>query len=174
MSKLLRITPETLANNPRASLNEWLRFSHIVKDAMLQHPQSFFYKPETMSPNTLESRIRDAIRGCICFSYDPNSDAIRTWFNEVIFSHTKTLLIIGPKKKQGSPPIEGTQSNKSKSSVSYSYPSLTQHEYNAFITLLAANHINGPVIVDDPKNLELSDSPFVESLIRPDGKLIIL
>ena len=101
MKKLQRVSPDALKGNPRATYAAWQKYEPIVKEAYSLHPKGYTFKPYNMSPATVASRLRDAVRGAIAFEFSSSIDVqdLARWFDEVIVSHTTEEVYIGPKVK---------------------------------------------------------------------------
>jgi len=99
MKKLTRVSAESLKGNPRATYAAWQKYEKIVAAAYAVHPQGYTIKPDDMSPATIASRLRDAVRGAIAFEFCSTIDVqdLARWFDEVIISHTVDSVYIGPK-----------------------------------------------------------------------------
>lgn len=154
MSKLDRIDPAQLAHNPRATVTQWLRFQPVVVAAFRQHPRPFTYVPKSMSPATVASRMRDAIRGAICFSYPsdiPITDLAQWWEHSSI-RHTTKEVVIGPITSDVLPALECLNTP---SPTGFHFDSLSFEELVAFSLLLDSGRIVGPVVVDSPPDISL-------------------
>ncbi len=168
---------EALRQNPRASLSAWLRYEDLVHAAYLSFPEPFIIESADLATTTLESRLRDAIRGAITFGYPCDwSDDLSTWWNQVIVKRTITppKVIICKRETKGLPPVEFTTAeNKTK----LEFVSLTVPEWKAFITLINNGRIQGPVLVRDSSNCPGTETDIhlnVQLLTRPDGSTVIL
>src|SRR5215468_1793852 len=102
MKKLDRIDPQRLASNPRATLQSWLKYRDVVLSAIRQHPKPYIYHPVSMTPSSVASKMRDAIRGKLAFSY-PDPDVtdfdLARWYSEIVIKHDKENVFIGPPDK---------------------------------------------------------------------------
>lgn len=171
MSKLNRLEAERLSTNPRATLSAWQRYEPIVLKAFAHAPMTFAYVPTSMSPATVASRLRDAIRGALAFAYPAKLDheVLSSWWSTTIVRHNKTHVYIGPKEKTESEPLEVEQATP------FTFASLTLDELNAFTLLLGNGRIVGPVLI---KNFVLPEGhvphPNVESFPQPNGSLLLL
>lgn len=173
-NKLDRIEPTgELAANPRASLASWLRYSNIVTAAYRQHPRTYIYQPANMAATTVASRIRDAIRGCLAFSYEsaiPHADLLR-WYSEIVIKNDLAQVFIGP-PKQLSASLVGAAKVED---LRYDYDTLTFEEIVAFTMLLSTGRIVGPVKIQNPPDLSLlPERNNVETLPQKDGSLLLL
>lgn len=173
MPKLDNLDPAALVNNPRATLPQWVKYSSIVVAAFKQHPLVYEYKPANMSPATVCSRLRDAVRGCLAFQYPceiPHADLLR-WYSEVVVKYSTTTVFIGPPK----PVIEQLEAPNQPPAHSYSFDTLSVDELAAFCLLLSTGRLCGPVVVNRAPNIgTLPNYPNIEIMTRPDGALIIL
>lgn len=170
MSKLSRTDPAELAKNPRATLAAWLRYEPIVVGAIRLHPKQYVYAPSNLSPSTVASRLRDAVRGKIAFDYKTSvatSDVAR-WWDETAIRYDNKNVYIGPPESVAEA-LRGT-SNEHK----YSYETLTFEEISAFAILLSNGRISGPVVIQNPPDVSLLNRPNVELIARPDGSLYII
>lgn len=172
--KLDRLDTQKLASNPRATLASWLKYRDIVVSAYNQHPRPFIYKPVNMTPASVASKIRDAIRGCIAFGYDcngiPHVDLSR-WWTEIIVKYDSENIFIGPPDE-----VQNVLSGESVSrDGGWNFPTLTFEEVSAFQLLLSGGRLVGPVKVLQPPDLTLLPKrPNVEFMDRPDGSLVML
>ena len=186
--KLRGIDPTTLVGNPRATLTAWIRYESIVVAAFRQHPSPYRYIPANVSPATVASRIRDAIRGKLAFDYPcviPNATLL-AWYAEIIVKYDSTQVYIGlplanTTALEGqcipqSPLTSSTKTNEANpSSSSHIFDSLTLEELIAFTVLLDTGRILGPVLIHHPPDISLlPDRSNVEILSRPDGALILM
>lgn len=171
LSKLSRIDPASLAGNPRATFASWLRFSTVVKRAIADHPKPYTITPVSMSPATYASRFRDAVRGAIAFQHSdiPVEDLAR-WFGEIVVRHDTKCVYLGPREQKPSA-IETATLPKTE----FSFVTLTDMEYNCFMTLLNNGRITGPIHIQNPNPLWVDPGhPNVTFIPRPDGSLILL
>lgn len=170
--KLERLDPVRLASNPRASLLSWLKYKDIVLGAMAQHPRPYIYKPSNMTPSSVTSKIRDAIRGCIAFGYEGvNHSDLAKWWIEVVVKHDNENVYIGP--------FEEVQSVLSGETVSkdngLTFPTLAFEEVAAFQILLSNGRLLGPIRILQPPDISLLPKrPNVVLMPRPDGSLHML
>lgn len=178
-AKLNRIDPNKLANNPRASLSAWSKFAPTVLAAYRLHPNPYLCTPQDLSIKTFVSRIREAIRGAIAFSYVLDSgistDDLTRWYDEVIITeYNPTTVFIGPAKTlQESKPVQTT----TPSSTSLDFRTLTWEEFEAFVLLISSGRMQVSVTIRKPDPTMLafvSPSPNLTILSRPDGSLVLL
>ncbi len=170
-SKLDRISPETLASNPRASLQSWKRYEAIVVSAFRFHPRTYVFTPSSHSPATVASRLRDAIRGCLAFSYDSPISAsdLSRWYTEIIIKHTKDAVLIGPVAAVTSEILESREDART-----FSFHTLTLDEIIAFTVLLSHGRISGPVTIFQPPDIsQLPPQPNVEVMKRLDNSVVL-
>ncbi len=170
-AKLDRIDPVALASNPRASLQSWKRYEAVVVAAYRMHPRTYVFSPASHSPSTVASRLRDAVRGCLAFSYDsPISPAdLARWYSEIIVKHTKTEVLVGPPEAVTSEITESREDARS-----FSYHSLSLDEIIAFTVLLSHGRFSGPVTIFQPPDIsQLPPQPNVEVMKRLDGSLVL-
>lgn len=173
MKKLDRIDPKILATNPRASLAAWLKYEPVVTAAFNQHPRPYAYKPLNMSPSSVCSKMRDAVRGRLAFSYPStvSDHDLARWYEEVVFKHDKECVYIGPPEEVKTQLI-GTVPESPTSLV---FPTLSFEELAAFTLLLSNGRIVGPVRVKQPPDTTLLPKrPNVELMTRDDGSLVLL
>lgn len=174
MRKLDRIDPQKLATNPRATLQSWLKYRDVVLSAIKQHPKPFIYRPVTMTPSSVASKMRDAIRGKLAFSYpDENVTdfALARWYSEVVIKHDKENVFIGPPDRVRGTLIGSTPT----SSTELNFPTLSFEEVAAFTLLLSNGRIVGPILVTQPPDLTLLQKrPNVEILTKKDGSLVLI
>lgn len=172
IAKLSRISMESLANNPRATLSSWLKYEPVILAAYRQHPKSYSYRPANMAAVTVCSRLRDAVRGLLAFKYScevPHDD-IQRWYSEVKICHDGTNVIIGPIEKNMDQ-LEGEGSDV----PLYSFKELSLEEVVAFSVLISGNRITGPVFVASPPDVSLLPSrPNVEVVKKEDNSLMLL
>lgn len=175
MSKLDRIDPTALQHNPRASLLSWCRYEKVTIAAFRQHPKPYIFQPSSLAPCTVASRIRDAIRGAIAFSYPIDSGAISTatlskWWDDVVVKSAGEHVIIGPTKEVMA---ELQVSREDKRNLSFHDASLD--EIIAFSVLLSSGKLTGPVtIFQPPDTSQLPPRANVEVLQRVDGSLVLM
>jgi hypothetical protein len=175
MKKLDRIDPKVLASNPRASYAAWMKYEPIVIAAFRQHPKTFVYSPTSMTPSSVASKMRDAVRGMLAFAYPcpiPVLD-LANWYNEIIIKHDKEAVYIGVPEKVKSV-IRGEQRSPDSAS-NLIFPTLTFEEVSAFTLLLSTARILGPILIQNPPDLSLLPKrPNVEMMVRNDGSLVLL
>lgn len=174
--KLDRIDVESLASNPRATFSAWKKYEPIVLAAFAQHPRPYIYQPSSLAPTTVASRLRDAIRGAIAFSYcEPTIpvEELKRWYSEIIIKNDNSQVYVGPAEQTQETLIGAAKSTTPASP--YVYTHLTLDEVIAFTVLLSTGRILGPVTVTSPPDLSLlPQRPNVEVLTRPDGSVILL
>lgn len=173
MSKLDSINAADLSSNPRATLAAWLKYEPIVAKALQVHPKPFAYTPTTMSPYSVASKLRDAVRGKIAFDYPStlHTDVVSRWWNEVQVSNDIEKVLIGPKGVK-----VGRLDGSVHSDYAFMFDTLEYEEVSAFELLLSTGRIKGPVMIQHPKaNLSVDGTqPNCERIFRPDGALILL
>lgn len=174
MKKLLRLDPKTLVHNPRSTLSSWTRYQPLVEAAMAIHPKPYVYHPTSLSPATVASRIRDAIRGALAFDYPCNvSNAeLKRWYDEVVVRFDRESVWIGPLEKAKTEPVGGVEAPTT--SNLYSYDTLTFEEVTAFAKLLSNERIRGPVVVRNPPDVTLLEDQNVQVLKKDDGSLVLI
>ena len=176
MRKLDRIDPSILATNPRASIQSWLKYRDIVIAAYKQHPKPFVYRPVSMTPSSVCSKMRDAVRGKLAFDYpedEVTNNELARWYSEVILKHDKEQVYIGLPEEVRATLIGVTPSGPNANGLKF--PTLTFEEISAFTLLLSAGRILGPVEILQPPDITLLPRrPNVEILNRKDGSLVIL
>lgn len=157
-----------LASNPRASFSAWTRYAPFVYAAFRLHPQPYAFTPKNLSPASVCSKLRDAIRGCIEFSYasDVSTSDLRNWWEETSVTFTLTEVIIGPKRRLGLPAVAVLSL--------YTYPTLSPNEVRAFLVLLSTGRIRGPITVVSPPEMDIPRVANVEVVKRSDGTLILI
>ncbi len=174
MKKLDNIDPQRLANNPRATLQSWLKYRDVVLSAIRSHPKPFIYQPVNMAASSVASKLRDAVRGKLAFNYpDPDitDNTLAKWYSEIVVKHDKENVFIGPPDAvrttlTGATPYDGHE---------MSFPTLSFEEVSAFTLLLSGGRIIGPVKITQPPDLSLlTKRPNVEILSRPDGSLVLI
>ena len=170
-SKLSRIDPASLAGNPRATYAAWLRFSLVVRNAMNDHPKPHTITPVSITPATYASRLRDAVRGAIAFGHaDVPVEDLARWFGEVVVRYDARNVYIGPREVK---PTEIETASIPK--TEFSFATLTDEEFQAFVLLLNAGRISGPVHIETPNGLWCDPLlPNITFIPRPDGSLILL
>jgi len=174
MKKLDNIDPQRLAGNPRATLQSWLKYRDVVLSAFRQHPKPFIYTPTSMAATSVASKLRDAVRGKLAFSY-PDGEVsdfeLAKWYSEIVVKHDKENVYIGPpegvkRSLTGSTPASTSE---------LKFPTLSFEEVSAFTLLLSGGRIVGPVLILQPPDLSLlPPRPNVEMLRRPDGSLVLI
>lgn len=168
-------TIRSLSVNPRATLVAWERFSHIVVSAFQASPAPFTYLPTGLSPYSVASKIRDAIRGKLAFDYPCviDNDVLTKWWEGVVVTNTKEKVTIGPRKRD-LPAVDGTVHGD----AAFIFDTLPFPELDAFELLLSTGRIKGPILLTKPpigvEEGVNSIYPNVERIFRPDGKLILL
>lgn len=172
MSKLDRIAPDTLAGNPRATLAQWKRYSHIVHKARELDPRPWEMRLVGLAPATAASRLRDAIRGAIAFHYTDDTDGLMRWYDSVIITHTSTHLIIRSKDMPKTvPEVKAVLDEQ----YPFQFDTLALDEFHAFGVLLQTGRIVGPVHIRRPHADQLeSHWPNVEIIPSRDGSLLML
>lgn len=171
-AKLSRISMESLAGNPRATLSSWLKYEPVVLAAYRQHPKPYSYRPANMSSATVSSRLRDAVRGMLafCYSCEVPHDALLAWYSEVKIRHDGTNVIIGPLEKNPSQ-LEGEGSDL----PLYSFKELSLEEIVAFTVLISGNRISGPIYIASPPDVSLLPiRGNVEIVKKEDGTLMLV
>lgn len=175
MSKLDRIDPKVLSTNPRATEPCWLKFRPLVLAAMAVHPKVYMYRPQNMSVMSVESKIRDAIRGKLAFGYagEPGTAQLLSWWEEVVVKTDDSYVYIGPPKSI-TIILRGESADPALSN-GYSFSTLSFEEVAAFATLLSTGKLLGPVRVQLPPNLDnFTVRQNVEMVNQPDGSLLML
>lgn len=174
MRKLDNIDPQRLANNPRATLQSWLKYRDVVLSAMNQHPRPFIYQPISMTPSSVASKLRDAVRGKLAFNYPDNeiSDLdLARWYSEIVVKHDKENVFIGPPEEVKKTLIGSTP----RSDHELNFPTLSFEEVSAFTLLLSGGRITGPIRISQPPDISLlPQRPNVEMLRRNDGSLVLI
>lgn len=172
MSKLLRLDRNALASNPRATLRCWERHKPIVLAAMAIHPKPYIYDAKDLSAASVVTKLRDAVRGCLCFSYDPERyEALRSWFHEVVFRANGKSVIIGPPSRE----LSVLEVEASGSTNALSFASLTPDEISAFTLLLSHSRIHGPIIIQHPPGIaDIAERVNVEVVLQEDGSIVLL
>lgn len=174
MKKLDNIDPQRLANNPRATLQSWLKYRDVVISAMRMHPKAFIYQPANMAASSVASKLRDAVRGKLAFEYpDPDVTdlALARWYSEIVVKNDKENVFIGPPEAVKTTLTGAAPQNDHE----MSFPTLSFEEVSAFTLLLSGGRIVGPVRITQPPDLSLLPKrPNVEMLSRPDGSLVLL
>jgi hypothetical protein len=174
MRKLDNIDPQRLAGNPRATLQSWLKYRDVVLSAMNQHPKPFIYQPSSMTPSSVASKLRDAVRGKLAFNYPDNEItdlALARWYSEIVVKHDKENVFIGPPEEVKKTLVGSTPTSSSE----LSYPTLSFEEISAFTLLLSGGRIVGPIICTQPPDLTLLPlRPNVEMIKRKDGSLVLI
>ena len=171
--KLNRIDPNVLQHNPRCTLNAWKKYEALAIAAFNQHPRPYVFHPTTMSPATVASRFRDAVRGAIAFGYDSVilADELLRWYGETVIKHDKENVYIGPPTKV----LSVLSANEGEVSQDQQFTTATFEEVSAFALLLSSGKLHGPIIITSPPDLTLfSERPNVEMIVRSDGSLLLL
>lgn len=170
-SKLLNLDPASLASNPRATLRSWLKYEAIVKAAIALHPRPYVSCPPGLSPNTVGTRLRDAIRGKLAFNFPStlSNETISNWYGEIIIKYDDKQLYIGPPQVV-TELLAGTST--SQDSQSYDAPSF--EAVSALQLLLSTAMLRGPITITNPPDCTLlPDRPNVVLIPREDGSLIL-
>jgi hypothetical protein len=174
-NKLERLDPKLLVSNPRATLKAWRKYESIVIAAFRSHPKTYIFKPSALSPATVCTRVREAVRGKLCFDYESEvstQDLLR-WFSETVFKYDSTNVYIGPLSD-----VQETISGESPSTgpkVPFSFTTLSFEEITAFTLLLSTGKLIGPVAIKSPPDMTLLPlRQNVQILSRPDGSIILL
>lgn len=170
MGKLERLDPYKLADNPRCNLSAWNRYQPYVQNAYRNHPRSFTFKPTSLASATVASRIREAIRGALVFSYPGfvTTAELARWYSEVVVTHVGDSVTIGPRTAVSEPLKAETPTS------GFTYTTLTPAEFNAFVTLLSTGRLLGPVCIRQPDPHMLSSVENVEVIQRPDGSIVLI
>lgn len=174
-NKLAALDPVDLSSNPRATLQAWLNYQSVILQAVSRHPLPFTFAPQNKSPQTVVSRLRDAVRGCLAFGYDISDTAVTQesllrWYAEVVFKFDKDLVIIGPPERLRDRLHINEQTHDSR----YHYPFLTFEEIAAFQLLLSTGKISGPVIIDTAPDMTLLPSRDNVEMTLNDKKQLVL
>lgn len=171
-AKLNRISMESLANNPRATLSAWLKYEPVILAAFRLHPKPYSYRPANMAAVTVCSRLRDAVRGCLAFKYSceiPHDDLLR-WFSEVVFKHDGTNVYIGPPERT----LEKLEGEGTDVPI-YSFKELSLEEVVAFSVLISGNRISGPIYIASPPDVSLLPTRTnCEVVKKDDGTLMLV
>lgn len=173
MRKMERIDPDALRDNPRATFAAWKRYESIVLLAYRRFPQPYLISPPRMSPATVASRLRDAIRGAIAFNYCTEVPAIdlARWYEKVVIKHTTSHVFIGPPPDKEAPPIVAPEVTRDST---LTFDSLPFEEVTAFALLLSRNRLQGPIIIQNPPDLsQLPDFPNLQRLDK-NGALVLI
>lgn len=177
-SKLHRIDATALSGNTRATLSSWLRYKPMVEAAMKLHPRPYIYTCNQLTPASVSSKIRDAIRGAIAFGYEESlspgfTERLIQWYGEIIIKVVGNTVVFGPPSHTLS--ILEVEGAKAGSTNALTFETLGLDEISAFSLLLSHSRINGPIIVRHPPNISLLDArPNVEVLTPEDGSLVLL
>jgi len=172
-AKIHRIVPSSLAHNQRATLAPWQRYEALVLRAYDAAPAPVRFKPSGLSAESVVSKVRDAIRGMIAFSYPSRvtSDELSAWWSTVIVRRIDDEVYIGPRLRYDSELTAKAEHTR------YEYDTLSQSEMRCFAVLLSAGRINGPITIRKP----LVPDPSVfdgltnaEPINMPDGTLLII
>jgi hypothetical protein len=128
-----------------------------------------------MSPVTVCSRLRDAIRGKLAFDYPseiPTEDLSR-WYGQIVIKSDTEQVLIGPLEEIKSS-VQGTAVGVTKS-ADMVFAELSFEEITAFTLLLSTGRVVGPVLIQKPPDISLLTArPNVELMNRPDGSLVLL
>lgn len=171
MSKLDRLDPDTLKDNPRATFSAWTRYTTIVRRARELFPHTYKFQPLGQVPATVASRLRDAIRGAIAFDYTEDTPELRKWYEKIIITHTQKELIIRARDAlRISPEVTAVLDDK----FPFSYDTLDQTEYDSFGNLLNSGRIVGPVHMKHAPQFLQRGWMNVEVIQRPDGSTLLL
>lgn len=157
-----------LASNPRASLSSWCRYAHFVRAAIRCSPHPYVFTPTSFSPATVISQIRDAIRGCIAFGYEPDVDAISSWWSKTVARKDGDKVVLGPQVKQ-----DRKAEARDESLDGMTFTELTLEEVHAFMLLISHGRLSGPVLVLHPRLIPES-IPNCEVIVEKDGRMILL
>lgn len=163
MSKIDNISRAALAGNPRASLTAWLKYEQIVVAAYERHPSPFVYTPTSMTPASVASKLRDAVRGKIAFDY-PSSVAtenISSWWSEVVVHFDDTRVFItkpGVKKTE----IFGVAIGD----YAHCFDYIITDELAAIELLLSRGRLKGPIRIEQPPQVLPALLPNVERVMR--------
>lgn len=176
MTKLNRLDPNLLQHNPRCGAAAWERYRSLVVAAYRFHPRAYIYKPNNMTPATIASRLRDAVRGAIAFQYNIESDItgedLSRWWGEVVVKHTKDSVHIGPPNIVRES-LSGEDNTTNNGAMQYS--SLSFEEVSAFCLLLSTGRLTGPILITLPPDLStMAERPNVEMVEKQDGSLMLL
>lgn len=175
LSKLDRIDPSSLLHNPRATQGAWLKYEPIILAAFKQHPRPYIFSPSSMSPVSVCSKARDAVRGKLAFDYpsEVSTPDLQRWYSEVIFKVLEESVYIGP-PQTSTDSLEG-QGNTKSSASSLSFSELSFEEISAWALLISNGRFKGSVTVLYPPDLSLlPPRPNVEMMSKPDGSLVLL
>lgn len=174
--KLDRIDPVALSSNPRASQAAWLKYRDVVIAAYKHYPKPYIYCPASMTPATVCSRVRDAIRGKLAFDYPEsevsNGDLAR-WYDQIVIKHDNVRIYIGQPEEIRSNLIGHTPSASQSSHLKF--PTLTFEEIAAFTLLISSGRLLVSIEIEQPPDISLLPKrPNVEIMPRKDGSLVIL
>lgn len=171
--KLERIDPAVLAANPRCTLSAWLKYEPVVLAAYQRHPAPYIYRPTSMSPVSVCSKIRDAIRGKLAFDYPSEIDtpSLAIWYAEIIVKHDRENVYLGPEKAV----TDALVGSATTADSIFSFDTLSFEEVSAFQLLLSGSRLIGPITVTHPPDVTLlPERPNVEMILKPNGTLILL
>lgn len=163
-----------LASNPRATLAAWERYRSLVSSAMRFYPQAYQFAPATLSPTSVVSKMRDAIRGKIAFDFpgDPETELVRDWYAKVILKVIDGKVFIGPREQAK---VRPEVRAKDEGGSMLTFGQLAPDELAALFLLLSRGKLSGPVrLTKIARGSELPDIPNVEAIPQPDGSLLLL
>lgn len=180
MGKLDNLDPASLSSNPRATESAWRRYEKMILAAYNHRPKPFIIVASlyNLSPHTLCSRIREAIRGKLAFDYPSEVSAaeLKAWYHHNTVSYTIDTVIIGPKSKLVNPPLEPppTQNHSD-----LQFDSLNVEEFMAFAFLVNSGKLQGPVLIrrldtSIDWQARLSGLSNIQILNRPDGSTVLI
>ena len=174
MSKLNRLDPEVLAHNPRAKLTAWYKYQPLIRDAFEKSPHVHRWSPTNLTPATVASRLRDAVRGCLVFQYPisfTTHEQLASWWDTVIVKHTTSEILIGHPEATVEA-LKGTDPT----APGYRFTDLSFEELTAFAVLLSTSRLSGPVVVSTPPTdwHLVTERPNLEVMSRDDGSLVLL
>lgn len=166
------LDPDALSKNPRATLSIWTRYRRIVEAAYAAHPQTYIYTTSTFATSTVQSQLRDCIRGAIVFSYPCAipTDTLARWYDSVIIRHDNTYVYIGPPPEKHEDALQAPVQAKG-----LVFPLLVWDEFEAFVLLLSRGCIQGPITITKPEiaMTNFETSPNVTIISRSDGSLTL-
>lgn len=166
------LAPENLTSNPRATLGAWNKYHKVVESAITSPENPVKITPQSVTTGTFVTRLRDAIRGCIAFSYPLLSDQyshedLKEWFIRMTFWFSNEHVFIGNRKKNDQPVVARVEK------AGFHFESLTTAEIYAFQVLLSSGRLKGPVEVDVAPTLEPCEIVNVQILHRDKGFIIL-
>lgn len=174
--KIDRIDPTALLHNPRASNAAWIKYEPLILAAVAQHPKPYIFHPTNHTAATVESRLREAIRGKLAFDYNStlSTPDLAHWYNQIVIKVDPSGgIYIGPPNKLPNP-VEGSGSSEAKPR-DMRFDTLSFEEVAAFTLLLSTGKLIGPVIITSPPDLSLlPPRPNVETLSREDGSIVLI